>query len=85
MATENTVFEPSEFSNDVIWKKFEFAADAWQWLYEQGLQACAVDHLYFRHADGSTAMLYLPIGENADEPTDIRIRLWPTSAQVFTL
>jgi len=76
MTTENTVIEPSELSNDVSWKEFQFAADAWQWLDEQDFRACAVDHLSFRYADGSTTMLYLPIGESADTPTTIKIRLW---------
>ena len=85
MATENTFFEYLEFSHDVVWKEFEFAADAWQWLDEQGFRACAVNHLSFDHADGSTALLCLPVGESADEPTAVKIHPSRKSAGVHTL
>lgn len=66
---------------DVKWEQFEFAADAWQWLDDNGFrqsgngfrQSLPDDHLTFEHRDGRMAMLCLPEGESADEPTEIKI------------
>ena len=59
--------------NDIYWEEFEFAADAWQWLDDNGFKQSLADHLSFVHDDGRTAMLCLPEGESADEPTEIKI------------
>lgn len=55
------------------WKEFEFAADAWQWLDDNGFVQSTANHLSFEHADGRTAMLCLPDGETAGESTEIKI------------
>ena len=68
----------SMHSSKLDWKQFELAADTWQWLDEQGFKPVGTDHLSFEHADGTEAMLYLPEGENADKPTNIRIDRWQT-------
>lgn len=55
------------------WEEFEFAADAWQWLDDNGFRQSTENHLFFKHSDGRTAMLCLPDGEAADESTEIKI------------
>ncbi|MFC6281149.1 hypothetical protein [Polaromonas aquatica] len=63
------------WTSDIHWEEFEFAADAWQWLDDNGFRQSMKDHLSFVHADGRTAMLCLPEGETADESTEIKIFL----------
>lgn len=55
------------------WEEFEFAADAWQWLDDNGFIQSLSDHLKFIHPDGRTAILFLPDGETTDEITEIKI------------
>lgn len=60
---------------DHRWEEFEFAADAWQWLDDNGFRQSLTDHRSFVHVDGRTAMLCLPDGETTEEPTEIKIFL----------
>ena len=55
------------------WEEFEFAADAWQWLDDNGFKQSLTDHRTFVHVDGRTAMLFLPDGETNEELTEIKI------------
>lgn len=57
----------------LLWEEFEFAADAWQWLDDNGFVQSLLDHLQFSHPDGRTATLILPEGETGGEPTEIKI------------
>lgn len=61
-------------SSDFQSHEFEFAADAWQWLDDNGFIQSS-DHLKFSHPDGRVALLIAPKSEDPAESTEIKILL----------
>jgi hypothetical protein len=57
--------------NDIRFETFEFEADAWSFLYENGFVARLANHREFDHPDGRWAVV-LP-GDDGDPETEVKI------------
>jgi predicted RNA binding protein YcfA (HicA-like mRNA interferase family) len=62
---------------DPIFKTFELAADAWDWLdaagFQQRTNAFAGPHLEFEHRDGRWVVMFSPESETGPQDTEIKI------------
>ncbi len=63
--------------NDPIFKSFDLAADAWEWLDASGFLLRAKlhpgPHLEFEHHDGRWAVLLSPESESGPQDTELKI------------
>ena len=57
----------------IKFESFELAADAWDWLDDNGFVQRTSEHREFDHPDGRWAILFPPEEEGSGEETEVKI------------